>query len=176
MSIYYAESIKEGREDPRLHIAAVAVFLIASLSDGLDGFIARKFNQRSKLGAALDPLADKGLLLAAILTLSIQEWHWQIPIWFAVLVVCRDIIIIVGICVLYFFNHRVEIRPHWTSKTCTFLQMVAVSWVMLNIERPSPAIPVYLAGFFTFVSGVVYVLEGIRQLKLSGHAHPEHEN
>ncbi len=175
LAVYYGASVESGVEDVRLRIAAVAVFILASVSDGLDGYIARHFNQRSRLGRVLDPIADKLLLLAAILTLTFTNWHWSFPLWFPIIVIGRDLAIVGGIGVVYYLNHAVHIQPHWTSKTCTFLQMVAVAWVMLDISVPDPIYPVILAGIFTVISGAVYLVEGVRQLTESGHAHPEKE-
>src|SRR6185436_5579438 len=74
MAIYYGESIQRGEPLEWQRFTAIAIFLIAAVSDGLDGYIARRYKQRSELGAILDPIADKGLLLSAIITLSISNW------------------------------------------------------------------------------------------------------
>ncbi|MEP6975013.1 MAG: CDP-alcohol phosphatidyltransferase family protein, partial [Spartobacteria bacterium] len=74
MAIYYGESIKRGEPEEWQRFAAIIIFLVAAASDGLDGYIARRYNQRSALGVILDPIADKGLLLSAIITLSISNW------------------------------------------------------------------------------------------------------
>jgi Phosphatidylglycerophosphate synthase len=66
LAIYYGESIQEGTPQDWMRFTAIAVFLIAAVSDGLDGFVARRYNQRSTLGAILDPIADKGLFLAEL--------------------------------------------------------------------------------------------------------------
>jgi cardiolipin synthase len=72
MAIYYGESIHRGAPHEWMRFTAIAIFLIAAVSDGLDGYVARRYNQRSSLGVILDPLADKGLLLSGIITLSIS--------------------------------------------------------------------------------------------------------
>ena len=74
MAIYYGESIKRGEPIEWQRYAAIVIFLVAAASDGLDGYIARRYNQKSALGVILDPIADKGLLLSAIITLSISNW------------------------------------------------------------------------------------------------------
>src|SRR5436309_1817045 len=157
---------------------AVAVFVIAAASDGIDGYIARHYNQRSKLGVILDPIADKGLLLAGIITLSLTSWSevepesGKFPVWFPVLVISRDAILLVGTLVLYLLNGKVQVKPHWTGKIATVLQMVAIGWVMLQL-RVIPLLYVVLAaGVFTLISGIVYVADGVRQLQAEGHAHP----
>src|SRR4051795_12245369 len=74
MAIYYGQSVQ--REEPLewLRFTAIIIFLVAAVSDGLDGYVARRYNQRSSLGVILDPIADKGLLLSGIISLSISNW------------------------------------------------------------------------------------------------------
>ena len=166
LAVYYGISVGEGHPEEWLRWAALATFVIAAASDGLDGFIARHFNQRSQLGAVLDPIADKALLLTGIITLSLVDWGpdgWSIPVWFAALVIVRDCIILVGVAVLHLVNHHVHIDPHWLGKTCTASQMVALGWIMLRIPLP-PIYPTIVAAVFTVWSGIEYLREGLRQL------------
>jgi CDP-diacylglycerol--glycerol-3-phosphate 3-phosphatidyltransferase len=163
---------------------------VAAASDGIDGYIARRYNQKSRLGVVLDPLADKGLLLAAIITLSFSNWSYEFPVWFPVLVIARDIVIVAGAFVLHFMNGTVRVRPSWTGKVATFLQMVAIGLCMLQLNFFTRTyhlagttvrldfldLPVYLAGLFTLVSGFGYVMDGIRQLHAKGHGDPKSWN
>lgn len=172
-AMYYGQSVAEakageiGDPDERLRIAAILAFALAAISDGLDGFIARRFNQRSRLGVILDPLADKGLLLSGIITLSLTDWGWHFPLWFPILVVTRDALLISGAFIVNHVVGKVKIQPHWTGKTSTVAQMVAIGFVMLGAKEHS-IWPTYGAGFFTLVSAALYVREGIRQLQSSG--------
>src|SRR5437762_4028145 len=140
MAIYYGQSIQRGAPLEWQRFTAIAIFLIAAVSDGLDGFVARRYNQRSSLGVVLDPIADKGLLLSGIITLSISNWseidpdYGRFPAWFPVLVISRDAVILVGTAVLYFLVGRVKVRPNWTGKVATVLQMCAIAWVMLQLR------------------------------------------
>ena len=149
--------------------------------DGLDGFVARHYNQRSSLGMILDPIADKGLLLSGIITLSISNWSpgdpnaGRFPVWFPVLVITRDIVIVVGSAVLHILNGTVRVRPSWTGKVATFLQMAAIAWVMLQVHFFPLLYLVVAAGFFTLVAGVIYVRDGVRQLTAEGHANAKLE-
>ena len=184
MAIYYGKSIRRGHPQPWEHIAAIVIFLIACASDGIDGYVARRFNQRSSLGVVLDPIADKGLLLAAIITLSICNWTYEFPLWFPVLVISRDVVILVGTAVLHFLIGHVQVKPSWMGKVATALQMTAIACVLLqlnffrsvihfagqNIEFNFLDIPVALAGFFTLISGIGYLMTGVRQLQAGGHA------
>jgi CDP-diacylglycerol--glycerol-3-phosphate 3-phosphatidyltransferase len=178
IAIYYGESIKRGQPLEWQRFAAITIFIVAALSDGLDGYVARRYNQRSTLGIILDPIADKGLLLSGIITLSLTSWSevepesGEFPAWFPVLVISRDAILLVGTLVLYLLNGKVHIKAHWTGKVATVLQMVAIGWVMLQLRVVSLLYVVLAAGMFTLISGIVYVTEGVRQLQAEGHAHP----
>jgi CDP-diacylglycerol--glycerol-3-phosphate 3-phosphatidyltransferase len=171
LAIYYGISIEEKHPQEWLRWAAMTAFIVAAASDGLDGFIARRFNQRSHFGAIIDPIADKALLLTAIITLSLVDWGpdgWSIPLWFAALVIARDCTILGGIALLHFLHHPVRIAPSWTGKVCTFTQMVAIGWVMLRAHPLSPIYPVSVAAVFTVWSGVDYIRAGLRQFGEAG--------
>ena len=161
--------------EPHWSGTAILIFLVASISDGLDGYVARRYNQRSSLGVILDPIADKGLLLSGIITLSISNWskvdpeYGRFPVWFPVLVISRDAVILVGTAVLYFLVGHVKVKPNWTGKVATVLQMIAIAWVMLQLQWVPLIWVVAAAGLFTLISGIVYVLEGVRQLQAEGH-------
>jgi len=176
MAIYYGQSIQRGAPLEWQRFTAIMIFLVAAVSDGLDGYVARRYNQRSSLGAILDPIADKGLLLSGIITLSISNWnetdpdYGKFPAWFPVLVITRDAVILVGAAVLHLLNGKVRVRPSWTGKVATVCQMCAIAWVMLQLHFIPLPFVVIVAGFFTLVSGIIYVLDGIRQLQAEGHA------
>jgi len=177
LAIYYGESIQRGEPLEWERFAAIIVFLLAAVSDGVDGYVARRYNQRSSLGVVLDPIADKGLLLSGIITLSISNWsdidpeYGRFPVWFPVLVVSRDAVILVGAAILYLLNGKVHVKPNWTGKIATVLQMVAIGWVMLQLRLVPVLYVVIAAGLFTLISGIVYVTDGVRQLQAEGHAH-----
>jgi len=185
MAIYYGGSVERGAPVAWQRWCAIAVFVIAAASDGIDGYIARRYNQRSRLGVTLDPIADKGLLLSGIITLSITKWAYKFPLWFPVLVITRDSIIVIGAMVLHVLNGAVQVKPSWTGKCATAFQMVALALVMLQVDlfrRTFSAfgstfevhfldLPVWIAGFFTAISGVGYVVVGIGQLH--DHGQPE---
>jgi cardiolipin synthase len=187
MAIYYGRSRLHGNPLEWQRWTAVAIFVIAAASDGVDGYIARRFNQRSQLGVILDPIADKGLLLAAIITLSLSNWTYEFPVWFPVLVVARDVVIVSGTLALHYLNGSVRVKPSWIGKTATVLQMIAIAACMLQLNLFQRHfvlgsfklhidfldIPVYLAGIATLISGAGYVLDGIQQLQDKGHGDPK---
>lgn len=161
-AIYYGASVEAKAPQEWLRWCAVGAFVLASVTDALDGAIARRLGQTSKLGALLDPIADKGLLLTAIITLSVSAWHYALPLWFPVLVIARDAVIVLGCVVMRMAHDHLEVRPSWTGKTATALQMIAVAWAMFQI--PYLDAPVWAAGIFTFVSGIEYVYRGVAQM------------
>jgi CDP-diacylglycerol--glycerol-3-phosphate 3-phosphatidyltransferase len=178
MAIYYGQSIQRHEPLEWQRFTAILIFLIAAVSDGLDGYIARRYKQRSSLGSVLDPIADKGLLLSGIITLSISNWsesdpdYGKFPIWFPVLVITRDAVILVGAVILHFFiGNKIKVKPSWTGKVATVCQMCAIAWVMLQFHFLPLIFVVIVAGIFTLVSGIIYVMEGVRQLQAEGHAH-----
>jgi len=181
LAIYYGQSIQRGEPLEWQRVAAIVIFLLAAVSDGLDGYVARRYNQRSSLGVILDPIADKGLLLSGIITLSISNWseidpeYGRFPAWFPVLVITRDAVILVGAVVLHLLNGKVLVKPNWTGKVATVCQMCAIGWVMLQLRFLPLFFVVIVAGIFTLISGVVYVMDGVRQLQAEGHAHPRRD-
>jgi CDP-diacylglycerol--glycerol-3-phosphate 3-phosphatidyltransferase len=183
MAIYYGHGVQKGAPHDWQRLCAILVFIVAAASDGIDGYIARRYNQRSQLGIILDPIADKGLLLAGIITLSFSNWTYEFPVWFPVLVIARDVVIVVGTIVLHYLVGAVDVKPSWMGKTATVLQMIAIGFTMLQYNPPLTTLefaaqkvelnfldlPVALAGFFTLISGIGYVALGIRQLQAGGH-------
>lgn len=140
------------------------LFAVAGLTDALDGFLARIWNQRTQLGAMLDPLADKALLVTSFICLAAKGW---IPNWFAVLVVSRDAIIVGGLIALNFWGVEVRnrIQPIWISKFTTAAQIVLVIFVMLQhtfgVMYPVVLnIFVWVTSLATFLSGFAYVRRG----------------
>jgi len=142
-------------------LASLIVFIIASISDALDGFLARVFHQKSNLGAHLDPLADKMLLMTAYITLAILK---MIPSWLAVLAISRDVIILLGVLILYLNRYPVKINPSLLSKATTVTQIATVLVVLshgyLNIEFLRIYI-FWLAALLTIASGLQYIRIGM---------------
>jgi len=168
LSISYGRTVDAGAPIEWQRMAAILIFLLAAVTDGLDGYIARHWNQRSRLGSIIDPIADKGLLLTAIVTLSLGNWNHAFPLWFPFLVIARDVVILAGCGVLYYLNGELDVRPSWTGKAATAAQMGAIAWMMLQL--PHYLASVYLAGILTLVSGVEYLIQGSIQAR--HHAKP----
>ena len=181
LAVYYGHGVQNGEPEEWQRAAAIAVFVLAAASDGLDGYIARRYNQKSRLGVILDPIADKGLLLSAIVTLSFSNWHYEFPLWFPVVVITRDVVVVTGSLLLHFFYGKVEVHPSWFGKVATAFQMLAIGGAMLQVEYAGIIhghrillldFIVGVAGLFTLISGIGYVMDGIRQLHVAEKALP----
>jgi cardiolipin synthase (CMP-forming) len=164
MVIYY---VTDGLEHYRFW--AVTSFGVAALTDALDGYIARRYRQHSELGAFLDPLADKLLLVSGILLLSLDNAPLldRLPLWLVATVIGRDVILLLGIVVIYYFCGRVAIAPRWISKAGTVLQIAVVLWALLKFDARWLEFWCAAAAITTGVSGVQYVFDGVRQLSAS---------
>jgi cardiolipin synthase len=184
LAVYYGQGVKGGAPNEWMRWSTIAVFVLAAASDGLDGYIARRYNQKSALGVILDPIADKGLLLTAIVTLSFSNWSLEFPLWFPIAIISRDLIVLSGAVTLRLLSGDVCVRPKWSGKTATALQMTAISLAMLQprfLLDPVPFLPgmaasdvaPILAGFFTLLSGTQYVIDGIRNAHAEGHGDPK---
>jgi len=161
--LYY---VKAGNELHRL--LAILSFAVAAICDGVDGYIARRYNQRSELGAILDPLADKLLLVSGIVLLSFTWPYFDtVPLWLTCTIIGRDILILVGLVVIQITVGKVAVKPHFIGKIATVLQMSVVLWILLKWDDKWMLIWAVCAALCTGGSGLLYVLDGVRQL--SGH-------
>jgi len=167
--LYYVEN---GREWHRY--AAIVAFLLAAVSDGIDGYIARRFNQRSELGAILDPLGDKLLLVAGIVLLSFHHEQYlpRLPLWLPVTAISRDLLLLTGMIVINHVCGRTTVRPHWIGKLATVLQMVAILWALLKWDARWLFVWSLGAAICTGISGLIYLLFGISQLAASPASSP----
>ena len=168
LAFYYGHTVKSGHAIEAFRWWALGVFVFAAATDGVDGWIARRFNQCSKFGAFIDPIADKALLLTGVITLSLIDWGapgWRLPAWFASLVILRDCIILIGIRILWNHHRDVKFAPHWSGKICTVTQMFAIGWVMLGVVWISPVYPCLVAAVFTVWSSAAYIWQGQQILR-----------
>jgi CDP-diacylglycerol--glycerol-3-phosphate 3-phosphatidyltransferase len=163
--LYY---VKNGNEAHRL--AAILSFAIAAICDGVDGYIARRYNQHSELGAILDPLADKLLLVSGIVVLSFEHKAYleTIPLWLTGTIIGRDILVLAGMVVIQMIVGKVKVRPRMIGKVATVLQMVVILWILLKWDAQSLRVWLLAAAICTGISGLLYVWDGSRQLS----AHP----
>jgi cardiolipin synthase (CMP-forming) len=147
------------------HAGAFTVFICAAITDGLDGFIARRFKQKTRVGAYLDPIADKLLLTSSFVAFALLG---LIPKWLTILVVSRDVIIAMGILILQLVSVQVEIKPSMLSKCTTFFQLATIGGRLLLdlLGRDSNSLPFlflyWVTGILTVASGMQYVFRGLR--------------
>lgn len=161
--LYY---VRTGNETHRL--LALLTFAVAAICDGVDGYIARRYNQRSELGAILDPLADKLLLVSGIVVLSFDHAPYlaTVPLWLTGTIIGRDILLLAGLVVIHLTVGKVKVRPHIVGKIATVLQMAVVLWVLL-CWWGSWVVWICLAtAVTTGLSGLIYVWDGVRQLSV----------
>jgi cardiolipin synthase (CMP-forming) len=166
----YDDTTGQGRAEEAWRYAAIAVFIVASLSDAVDGYLARHWNQRSALGALLDPIADKLLLLAALVTLGLVplDHPRSFPLWFPAIIISRDAILLMGYFILRHFTHQIEIKPHLTGKLSTFFTFLAIAAALFKLG-PWTLYLCILGGGFALVSTLIYVRQGLTLLSHSGH-------
>ena len=165
LTLDYIRDCQRGEGQDWQRWLACAVFATASISDAVDGYIARRYHQKTELGTYLDPLADKLLLVSALVLLSIRFKEKSpfepLPLWFPVLVVSRDLIILGGIILIHMITGHVKAKPRMVGKAATLFQMITLGWILL--QQPSVKWPLYAAGVCTFISGIWYILDGITQ-------------
>ena len=160
--LYYLET---GDEVHRL--LALLTFAVTAILDGVDGYVARRYNQKSELGAILDPLADKLLLVSALVVLSLdtRQRLAQIPWWLTAMVVTRELILLAGMVAIHCARGKFVARPRLPGKAATVLLMAAVLWTLLKF--PAGPLPFLTAGagLFTLCSGLFYLYDFTRQWK-----------
>jgi cardiolipin synthase len=147
---------------------ALAVFILAGLSDLADGLIARTWHQKSRLGSYLDPLADKVLMAASFVTLSIYH---VIPSWLTVVVISRDVALGLGVLIFRLADIPVVVRPSLAGKWTTTFQLITVGFVLLSKIWSLPYLLLWLlfwvTGILTTLSGIQYLYGGLKMMNLA---------
>jgi Phosphatidylglycerophosphate synthase len=144
---------------------ALIVFVIAGLTDALDGTMARLLNAQTKLGSYLDPIADKLLLATSFVTLAILG---IIPGWLTVIVMSRDFIILLGIAILSLMSITFEIKPALIGKATTALQIGTIFFALLDkavtndVSYNWNLALFWITALFTVASGLIYIIRGIK--------------
>jgi len=175
LMIYYTMGLKRGDANETYRMVATGLFLLIALTDALDGYLARSRKEITHLGKILDPLADKALLLSALIMMtrpSLPDLQPQFPVAYTLLVVSRDVILVAGAIIIHQLHGHVEVRPRLLGKMATALQMGTIVWALLAWDRDLFTMLVWAAGVFTFASGIWYLFDGLRQFE---HGHPSGE-
>jgi cardiolipin synthase len=158
------------------HAAAFMLFLAAGVTDTVDGAVARLTDSRSELGAVLDPMADKLLLLSSFLVLGFSG---AIASWLVVLVVVRDVIVVLGYGAVFIVDHKwMDVAPSRLGKLSTFFQLFTIGFALMRVARPALPLGMIVevmqgvAGAVTAASGVQYIYRGLLWHQQRGSAPP----
>jgi cardiolipin synthase (CMP-forming) len=170
-------------------LMALAAFVVAGITDGLDGLLARRFDQRSQLGTVLDPIADKLMLVTAFVVLSMRTVfpqpvpsHLPIPFWVTIAVISRDVFIVVGAAAINIMTGFRGFRPSWLGKLNTTVQIIAIGIIMFAASVPYGTgyyLPTLYAMVFAMavLSGGHYVFFASKLLNEDrSHSPDNHEN
>ena len=144
---------------------ALVVFLVAAVSDAVDGYVARTMKQRTELGKILDPIADKLLILSAFICFSVSGKlapAIKPPLYVPIVIISRDAIIILGALLIYFIKGELNVKPTMISKATTFFQMITVVSILLK-SAFSPLLW-NTAVALTIYTGIDYVVKGSKLL------------
>ncbi len=152
--------------------AAFVLFIVAGVSDAVDGFLARSFNLRSTLGTYLDPVADKALLVSIYISLAVLD---EVPLWVVILVVSRDLFIVGAVVLSWMLDQPMEMRPLIISKLNTVVQIVLAAVVLGDLALGAGLatlrmVLVYLVGILTIASAAVYLVDWMRHMGMGESA------
>jgi cardiolipin synthase (CMP-forming) len=136
---------------------ALLLFVLQAVSDMLDGFFARRMGTKTKLGAYLDPLADKVMLASSYIVLCLQA---IVPVWLVITVLARDVVISLGFLILLKRGLTTNPVPSFISKTTTVFQMLTIVYVLWSYDRSFDLFFYWLTALLTATSGLQYVLAG----------------
>lgn len=159
-----------------LRISAVVIFVVMAVSDALDGYLARIYRQVTPLGAFLDPMADKLMILCASVILCAPQTAiegFKLPLAVVVLIVGKDLLLLLGFVITYFLTVQIHIRPVWAGKASTFFQIVMVFSILIGPEAVCwigvwsivTAIFWWTAAFCAVVATFVYIYRGIQYIE-----------
>lgn len=166
--IYYRMELESGVGGEIYRWLALAMFVGVALTDALDGYLARSRHEVTRLGTILDPLADKALMLSAVIMLTYPfppDAIRGFPVWFALIVISRDVILIGGALLIHFHSGHVDVKPRWSGKMATFFTMFTI---VVALAKAPPQLQGGLVGIttcFVLVSGLQYTVDGVRQFE-----------
>jgi cardiolipin synthase len=146
---------------------ALIIFITASVTDVLDGLVARMTGNITIFGSILDPVADKFLLITSFIIMSVYDW---IPKWLTIIVISRDVIIVTGWLILFLATHNPKVQPSILGKSTNALQFILVGLILmvraLNISHHVPYILFIILALLTSVSGLHYVYMGLKMANM----------
>lgn len=166
--IYYCHYPERGY----LRLIALIIFILAVISDAVDGYIARKSKQMSKAGLILDPLGDKLLLMSAFVCLYFLPSGISFPLWVTLIVISRDAIILLGVLIIFIVRQNMNIMPTKWGKLTTTFQMLAAFTVL--VQWRIAYVLMYVAVSFTIISGIDYIMRGFKVLYAPDNSRSNH--
>ncbi len=147
---------------------ALYVFIVASVSDSLDGVVARLKHQKTELGAILDPIADKFMLVTSFILYAYYGW---VPEWLTIIVISRDFVVVSGWMAVYFSANRTRLAPSWLGKAAIFTQFTIICYIIINknfVFLPFLYWPlIYITAVLVTISGLHYFY---REMKIAGES------
>jgi len=144
---------------------ALWLFVVQAVTDLLDGFLARVLGEKTSLGALLDPLADKAMLVSSFVVLYLKD---IVPLWVTSVVLLRDLILTLGYLILCKLFRKIEIVPSVLGKLTTFCQIGTVVYILWSGERSYQNFFYYTTVALTIITGIHYIYDGLRILKNKG--------
>ncbi len=166
--VFIASLLYYSPERNYLYFVGLIVFLLACLTDGLDGYIARKYHLKTILGSYIDPIADKLLLTSGFLSLSFMVHlpdSMKIPAWLTILVMARDGMILIGAITIFLITGKLKAEPLYIGKITTVFQMSSLFSALVSAPAQIKIFIFVCTSFFTLASGVQYVRMGGKMLE-----------
>jgi len=145
--------------------AALIIFIVATITDALDGYMARKLNQKTKIGAILDPIADKMLIGSAFISLSMVSGlpdFLKMPVYVPIIIISRDFFILLGVGLIYLLYGKMDVKPTNLSKLTTLFQMLTIISVLMGFSYSKPVWNITVV--LTIISGLDYLRIGSKQI------------
>ncbi|PIU40120.1 MAG: CDP-diacylglycerol--glycerol-3-phosphate 3-phosphatidyltransferase [Candidatus Omnitrophica bacterium CG07_land_8_20_14_0_80_50_8] len=161
--VFIASLLYYSPDKSYFYFISLTAFLLACLTDALDGYLARKLNQNTVLGSYLDPIADKLLLISGFLSLSFMGHlppAMRIPAWLTILVIARDGLILIGSIMIFLITGRLKASPLFIGKITTVLQMGTLFLSLVSAPQPLRTGIFIMTGLMTLISGIYYTRMG----------------
>lgn len=159
--IFFIALVSYTPEKENLRFLALGIFVLAAITDALDGILARFLKQRTELGQLLDPLADKILLLSGYVgLLFVGTLPYRPPLWITVIIIFRDLFLLIGFFMLHFMVTKMEVLPNAWGKLTTVSQMLLLCFILLEWPLAFPL--AYITALLTVVSGIIYITKGLK--------------
>ena len=144
------------------NFVCLALIITFGLGDVLDGYIARKYDQITKIGSFLDPFADKYMVISVLMVLAYYD---RIPFWYLLLVFNKDILIFAGWIVLFQKTKKIYLVPNFFGKASTVFQILVIFFAFLSVDRMIVRYLAITSALVTFAAGVGYVIDGLKYNK-----------